>query len=1098
MQTSKVSYALIALCFAAVPLFAQGNTGAILGTVTDSSGAVVPAAKVVVSNVDTGVAFPTTTDDVGNYSIRFLPPGHYKVEAEAGGFKKAIRQDITLDLAREFRVDFTLEAGMVTDAITVTGGTALLETETGMISATIESAKVTSLPLLDRDAQKLALLVPGVIESNTGASGAAGGYSRLINGGLIGRDAFLVDGANIVSHVYGTNPYNPNPDTLAEFKVLTNSFSAEYGDTGGGVMVATTKSGTNQLHGDVYEFLQNDKLNAGNYFTHTRAILRRNVFGGTVGGPIRKDKTFFFFGLQDLREVGTSLFTNYTVPLPAFRQGDFSSLIGPGLGTDALGNSVSRYQIYDPLTSQTVKNASGQNVVVRTPFANNTLPASRLSSAARKVQALYPLPQINSAFRNYNSTGKTTNFQAYMDAKVDHYFSQSDWLMARYTQRWYSWLDAQPFPGNGGGGNGGVPGWGHLPGHSAVANYVHTFGPRATTFVNLNWWDHHVFRNPIGYGEVSQNDLGIYGLPNGDQKLGPPWFSFANFSTLGGTPGALFTEYDTRRSLSSMTTLALSRQTLKIGGELTLLRTDNDQPSTNTQWSFSNLFTDQRGFATSGFDYASFLLGLPASLAFQVNNGTIRMRTSIYALFVQDDIRVSRKLTVNAGLRWDVPLWGHEVMNRSGVFNVDLNQWTQFGSAQLPRNTLYKQNYASFGNFGPRIGFAYTPWSNGKTVVRGGYGAFAVGMGRQPYGILAVPITPFFTQTDAGRYSTTDQVNWRTTLDLIPYSPNSLSGSAYTSVNVVPDANAMGYMQQFNLSVGHEIGGVLVEAGYVGSLGRHLPIGAYNMNAIPLSQAANARGQYIAPYVSFPQFPGGAYVQTWIGKSSFHSMQLKAERRFGQGLGFAGSYTWQKWIDSQDGSYRDPVGNRNLDRGLDPNGAAQRATVAWMYEFPFGKGRRWLGRGPLVPVLGGWDANIAATFQSGFPLTPGLGYNTAVNGGVSRPNALRDPVIPNSERALQRWYDVSAFSIPALYTAGNAGRGLVYGPGRQSVNMNLAKRFYGFGNEERYLEFRSEFFNLFNTPNFDNPNMTVDSANAGRITGAQNPRRIQFALKFYF
>ena len=1097
MTKTNLWCVVLGLLCVVVSLLAQGNTGAILGTVTDSSGAVVPAAKVVVSNLDTGVASPTTTDGVGDYAIRFLQPGRYKVETEAGGFKKAVREEISLDLAREFRVNFVLEAGGVTEAITVSGGAALVETETGTVSSTVESREVMSLPLFDRDAQKLALLIPGVTESNTTASGAAGGYSRLINGGLIGRDAFLVDGANIVNHVYGTNPYNPNPDTLAEFKVLTNAFSAEFGDTGGGVMVAITKSGTNEFHGDLYEFFQNDALNAGNFFTHQVAILRHNLFGGTVGGPIRKDKTFFFWDFQDLRELGTSVFTNYTVPLPAFRQGNFSSLLGAQAGTDALGNSVSKYQIYDPLTQQTIKNSSGQNVVVRTPFANNTIPASRLSPAALKIQALYPSPTFNTPFANYDSSGETQNFQAYMDAKIDHYFSPNDRLMVRYSERWYSWFDPQPFPGNGGGGAGGVPGWGHLPGHSAVANYVHVFGPSATTFVNVNWWDHHVFRHDVGYGQVSQNDLGIYGLPNGAVKWGPPVFSFTNFSTLGDS--AVFTEYDTRRSISSMTTLSLrGGQTLKFGGDVTLLRTDNDQPNTNTSWSFSNLFSDQRSFGTTGFDYAGFLLGLPASLSYQIDPDTIRVRTTEYGLFVQDDIRVSRKLTVNVGLRWDVPMWFHELQNRSGLFNINLNQFVQFGTPQLPRTTLYQQNYGRFGNFGPRVGFAYTPWTNAKTVIRGGYGVFGVGVGRQPYGTLGLPSTPFFAQTDGGRYNTTDQVTWRTTLDLVPYTPQSLSGSAYTSVNIAPDTQALGYMEQFNLTVSHEYQGVLVQAGFVGSLGRHLPGGAYNMNAIPMSEEATARGQYIAPYVPYPAFPNGVTVQSWIGKSSYNSLQVTAEKRFGHGLGFSGAYTFQKWIDSQVGNYRNPSENRNLDRGLDPNGAPQRLSLAWVYEFPFGKGRSWLTKGPLVPVLGGWETNIAATFQSGFPLTPIESYNSAVNGGQARPNVTGNPVLSGSQRTLLEYYNVSAFSIPALYTTGNAGTGLIFGPGRQSVNLNLAKQFHNFGKETRHLEFRFEFYNIFNTPNFAAPNMTTDSATAGRITSASNSRTIQLALKFYF
>jgi hypothetical protein len=393
-------------------------------------------------------------------------------------------------------------------------------------------------------------------------------------------------------------------------------------------------------------------------------------------------------------------------------------------------------------------------------------------------------------------------------------------------------------------------------------------------------------------------------------------------------------------------------------------------------------------------------------------------------------------------MRWDAPLWFSEAFDRAGLFNINLNQWQKFNTPGLPRRTAWLNNYS---NWGPRAGFAYSPFGANKTVIRGGFGMFQLGINLNS----VLDRGPFFGDTSQGRYNTTDNLTWKTTLDY--------------------------------------------------NVGRHLPGGDYNMNAIPLSDSAVARGRFIAPYVPFPQFPGGVTMRTWIGKQSYNSLQVKVEKRFGSGLGFLANYTWAKTIASQDGTYRDPAENRNLDRGLGPYSIPQRLNLAFSYELPFGKGKKWVTGGPLVYPLGGWVANVTPTFQSGFPLTPVEGYNSAVNGsGTSRPNALVDPALPPSQRTVQRWFNVSAFAIPALYTTGNAGRGLIYGPGKQSVNVNLAKRFYGFGNEKRYAELRAEAYDLLNTSTFADPNVTVDSLSAGTIGTSRNKRQIQFALKFYF
>ena len=792
-----------------------------------------------------------------------------------------------------------------------------------------------------------------------------------------------------------------------------------------------------------------------NFFTHQRPIVRYNQFGATIGGPIIKNKTFFFFGYQGTRDFGTSVYTNFTVPLPEFKNGDFSSVLGTSAGTDVLGRSVLRFQIFDPLTTRTVKNAAGQDVVLRDPFLGNRIPASRFSPAALKIQALYPDPQINTPFSNYNSAGSRGTSTKNYDFKGDHNFTVNDKLMLRYAKKYSDAVGSQPFSNPLAGGDTYTT----LinPAHTATANYVHLFGARATNDLHLGWFEQFPKRLSAGSNLAGSKDFGINGLPNGDNKLlGTPNFTLTNFSRLGSTPDNLFFENQSSRSLVNQTSIVLSRHTLKFGGEARKVLTDNLQPNPgNTQWQFSNLFTDQRGVGTSGFDYASFLLGLPRSLTYFIYPDYFRTRGSIYALFVQDDIRVSRKLTLNIGLRWDAPLWFHEKLNRTGVFDIDKGVYNQLGTNGF-RDTPWQQDWK---NFGPRFGFAYSPFGRDKTVIRGGYGLFSVGTSRSLRESF-MELSPLFAEADGGKYTSTDSVNWRTTLDNVPFTPSGKTGAGYLAVNIYPDKNPMAYVQQWNTNVSHEFRGVLVEVGYAGSHGVHLPIGnnaigGYNVNTIPLRLATQARGQFIAPYVTYPQYPNGVTVRTWIGNSIYHSLQTKVEKRFGGGFGVLAAYTWQKTIASEDGNFRDPVANRRMDRGLEGNSVPQRLSVAWNYELPFGKGRKWLTGGPLVYPLGGWEINGITTLQSGFPLTPGESFNSAQNGGTSRPNALRDPALAPSERTLARWFDVSAFALPAQYTVGNSGRGLIYGPGIQSVNLSIG----GKGNEPgKFLIFEPPAF----------------------------------------
>ncbi len=1082
---------ILALIASTVAAFGQGNTSSILGTVTDSSGAVIVDAKVVVTNTGTGVATTATTDSLGNYTVNFLAPGTYSVTTEIAGFKKFVREGIALEMTRQLRIDIALETGAVTETVRVEATTPTLETETGALSTTIENRQVTSLPTIGRNPQDFRLLVPGVAMNRDG--------NAVIQGGLVRKDPYYIDGAHSSNHVWSGNPVNPNPDVIQEFKVLTNSFSAEYGETSGAVMSSTTKSGTNQFHGTLFEFFRNDKLNAGNYYAHTKPIVRRNQFGGTVGGPIIKNKTFFFFDYQYTTQRGTSAFNNLSVPNAAFKSGDFSSILGEQVGVDALGRPAYRNQVFDPNTSRPVTNAQGQQVIVRDPFPGNRIPTNRLSPAALKIQQLFPLPQTSANFANYSSFGGIKDDNYEYDIKIDHNFSEKDKIMGRFSVRKTDNTPAQPFPDpNAGGGVPGSLGQGLYSRNKAfqgVLNHVHVFSPRATNDLHLGWFQTYPKRPVPGYGTVSTNSLGIMGFPNGNDPLGTPDFGFTNFARLGASSDTLFFELQNSASIVNVTSINMGRHNLKFGGEARKIRTDNLQPNPgSTLWRFTPTLSDQRGIANTGFDYASFLLGLPVTMNYRIFPGFFKSRSSVYALFIQDDIRVNRKLTVNLGLRWDAPLYYNEAQNRSGVFDLDRGAYQQFGQNGF-RNTPWKNDW---NNFGPRIGFAYSPFGDSRTVIRGAYGISYVGtMSSGAFGFLQSD--PIFADADVGRYNTPDQIVANTTLDNVPYTPADKTGANAVSVSIYPDDNPMSYLQQWNLNVQREVAGIMVEVGYAGSKGTHLQYGGYNMNAIPVNLSPAAQGRFTAPYIPYPRYLQGVNVQTWQGSSSYNSLQIKAERRFAAGLGFLAAFTWQKLMNVGEQGFRDPLNNRQLDRGISPDSAPYRFTMGYNYQLPFGHGHRWLTQGIGDWVLGGWELNGITTIQAGFPLSPGINFDTCVcRNNANRPNVVRDPNLPTSERSENRWFDTTAFTAPTLYTIGNAGRGLIWGPGLINWDLSIGKRFnIPQIREGTNLEFRAEFYNLSNTPYFNNPNVEVGNGTFGRITSVSNsPRQAQLALKF--
>ncbi len=1084
MTIRQVAFSGTLLLIAFARLSGQTNTASIRGTASDPTGAVVPGAQVVLINTGTGVQSSVKTNESGEYLFEFLTAGSFRIEAQVAGFKKFVRENITLDLGRQLRIDVGLEPGQITETVNVAARAPLVDTENGALGTVVQNQMVTELPLLSRSPQSLVLLAPGVV--NSSADG------NITNGGVVRIDPYFIDGLDSSNHVWSGTPVNPNPDVIQEFKALTNSYSAEYGEASGAVMVATTKSGTNSFHGSAFEFLQNDAMNAGDFFAHSVANLRYNQYGGTFGGPVRKNKTFFFVDTQITRSKSSVALTNLTVPTAAFRAGNFSSLLGPQVGTDLQNRPAFQGQIFDPATQTQVG-----STWIRDPFPGNIIPASRISPAAKLVQALYPLPQLAQNFNNFNAFGAATTDTNEWDVKVDHNFSDFNRITVRFSQHTQASQQPSAFGyAAGGGPQPGTLGPGNIissPGRQAVVSFIHIFGPSATNDLNLGWQNQYPRRVIPGYGNISNLDLGIMGMPNASQKLGTPYFLFTNFEQLGATTDTTFQEWQTQDTLQDTFSLNHGNHNIRFGGWVRKLLTNNLQPGAlNTAWTFNTDFTNQPGINGTGFDYASFVLGLPAAMTYSIFPDYFRSRASLYALFVQDDYHVTRKLTINVGLRWDAPTWYHEEQNRSGSFNLTQGQYVQFGTNGF-RTTPWNNDWH---NFDPRFGFAYNPLGTSKLVLRGGYGIFVVGT--DSAGATGYMLTsPIFADSDQGRYTTVDQVHWLTTLDNIPYQPVDKTGKNSKSVTVYPANNSMGYIQQWNMNVQTEMKGILLEVGYVGTRGSHLPYGSYNYNAIPVALAPQAQGQFVAPYVPYPQYPQGVTIDTWIGSSDYNALQIKAERRYANGLAFVASYTHSKFIDVGNAGFRDPIGDRNLDRGPSPDNAPNRFVIGYNYALPFGPGRHWLSKGLLGNIIGGWELNGITTYQSGFSLTPALSNNNCVCGNSrSAPNIVGN--ISAANQTLSQWFNTSAFAIPSQYTIGDAGRGLILGPHIVNTDLNAAKRFTLPWREGMSLEFRAEFFNVFNHPQFNNPDFTLGDANFGKITGAVNPRKGQMALKFYF
>lgn len=1128
---------LLAVFVLASCAYAQEYRATVLGRVTDASGAAIPGAQVKAVNLDTAADSNATTAEGGDYVIPSLQPGRYRLEIEKAGFKKFVRPELTLNVQDRLTLDATLEAGEVSDTVTVTSEAPLLETSNASRGEVITGRTLVDLPLNGRNAFALAGLTPGV---NFTARGQATTFFRTtanngissasIGGGLQRSNEALLDGVpNTGSD--GLIQFVPSVDATAEFKVQTNSFDSEFGRFTGGVINATIKSGTNEIHGSAFEFLRNSKLNARDPFALNIPQFGYNLFGGTIGGPITlpkkvfgpvgyegRNRSFFFFSYEGSRE-GVPRANVSTVPTALQRQGNFSE--------------TPTTIIYDPATAKLQANGT----YLRTAFAGNLIPANRIDPIAKALIDLFPLPNAAGLTNNYLLSFKDKVFDNGYVARLDHRFSERHQVFGRYSFRRFGVgrLGAFKNEVTGDSEQRTAPGF--------AFDDTRTVSP--TLILNFRYGFSRFFISSAA--DNVGTDISRFGFParfvNAQLVRAIPQIAISGYTTLSGA-NKLNRSAEDAHTFRAGATKILGNQSLRFGGEMRLLRSNNGSLGSAAagQFSFNSNYT--RGpnpavnVTTPQQSLASFLLGLPTGGSLD-NNAATAEQALYYGFYVQDDWRLTKRLTVNLGVRYE---WEGPNTERYNRFNrgfaadqsSPIEAAAKAAYAANPIPELAPSNFSVKGgllfagvggqprgitnldlnNVAPRVGVAYQLAE--KTVLRGGYGLFygattQLSEVRQGFSVS----TPFVASNDAFITPAETLSNpFRNGFQTASGASLGLLTFAGQGISFVDPNRQMPYTHQYQFSIQQQLPWqLLIDAAYAGSLGRDLPANQ-QINAVPeqfrsaarqtfiatgrnvLSDSVNnpffglltsgsltgkttTRGQLLRP---FPQFTSVTELNRSIGTSRYDALQLKVSRRFAQGLSLITSYTFSKQLERLrflNDTDTAPV------KEINDFDTPHRIVVSGVYELPFGKGRRLLSgvNGIGGKLLEGWQVNVIYQFASGIPLE------------FANAEALRDAALPSDQRSTNRWFDTTAFrrreTLELISTARLAS---VRAPGRNNFDLSLFKTTSI--TERLRLQFRAEAFNAFNHPEFSSPNTDFNSPNFGRITSTNTfARQYQFALK---
>jgi Carboxypeptidase regulatory-like domain/TonB dependent receptor len=1064
------------------PALAQGTTADIVGIITDTSGGVLPGVAAIATNTSTGVVHTAVTDETGTFRLLLLPVGGYRIRIELQGFK-TVTSDVTLAVGDRLRFDRRLEVGTLEETVNVRAESPVLQTQTSSMSTLTDARQMQDLPLNGRNFIRLAQVSPGSYEgpSNSLSSGNRPDDRRQsssisINGGDPSYNNFLIDGIDNNERFIGTVIVRPTVDAIQEMKVDSNNFSADQGRSAGGVINILTKSGTNQMHGSSYLFYRNEALDSIDYFARGREKPAYDLkqFGGSLGGPIAANRTFFFGDYSGLRVDEGQTFTS-TVPTASMRAGDFSGVAN----------------IYDPLTGL--------------QFPGNVIPVNRIDPAAAAILRLIPLPQSNAAVNNYTYTPSKTQDDDSFDLKIDHRFSQKDSLFARYSFNNTTTIFPELFPSvnsvNAGGGP-NFPGTADQRAQQVGVSWNRIWTPALLLEVKGGWSRYNADTVPTNYGLNVSQQVGIPGINVDADSSGLARLPIAGYFTLGdATFIPLLNENTVYQGLANVHYLK-GAHTLKFGTDLKLRDFFAFQSNqARGQFSFNGNFTSNAGAAGTGNAIASFLLGYASATVRSKYLAEPTYAANEFSGYLQDDWRVRSRLTLNLGLRYDYYAPLTEAHNQ--IANVDLAAGVikTAGQAGFPESAGVEPDR---GNFSPRLGAAAT--LNDKTVLRGGYAlSFSppfVGTPlafRNPPFVNLVNITP----------STFVPIN-RLSEGLPPIAPTDPGNP---SGNLAPVAFNLQipYVHQFNATVQRELQGeVVVTGAFVGSYRRDevATVAINNAPPGPGSVAARRPFRNVFPNV------GGISLTMNAGTTDYRAMHLLVERRFTRGWGARAAYTLARSEGTQpDGQYpfsQIPTGTNPFpslmdylvfEQGPSPVASASgssgqdirhRVVVSFNYELPFARE----ARGATAAFGKGWQVNMIGVMQSGTPFTVTNSAARANTGGGDRPNQIGNPVLPERERTVTRWFNTAAFEAQPVNTLGNVTLNSLVGPGLSTVDLSVFKTLE---TGPARLQFRVETFNLFNRTNFDNPGSAFGSATFGVISGTRTrARNIQLGLKLLF
>ena len=1058
MRFCKVFLAFTAICLA------QVDTATITGVVTDPTGAAVAGARVRAISQATGLDYRAASANSGVYVLTALPIGAYDFEVAGDGFQTVRRRAVTLNAGTRVKIDVQMVLGQVAEVIEVTGQIPLLESETSNLGQVIENRTIMQMPLNGRNYQDLAVLSVGVLPSRT-QNFVEDAFSA--NGASHDQNVFTLDGADNNNYFSGVvvasnQAVKPSIDAIQEFKLETHNYGAEFGRGGGAVVQVTTKSGTNQLHGTLFEFLRNDKLDANNFFNSGRLkpAYRQNQYGGTLGGPVMRDRLFYFGSFEgtNIREKLTRL---STVPEPTRIAGNFA-------GPTAIG---------DPSTQA----ANGN----RTPFPNNAIPAARFDPVAIQVLRLYPAPNRAGTQNYLFNTPRNLNAYKY-DGKVDWRITTYDTVFVRFSILDWFRLEpgSLPLPASGGDTNirtsdatTGVFNWTRVFKNGAMVNEARLAYNRLVGTINTpnteQFWKQFGFKGTFDRADIN----------------GIPLFQPAGYRNIGDRSFAPDPRKQDVRQVVDTFSWNRGRHALKLGANIR--NTVQYTGITNFArgvYSFNGQFTRTvAGSQTGGDSMADALLGLTstAQLSAVLDN---RRHGWSHEFFIQDNWKITPKLTLNAGLRFEYQSPYVEQNDRVANFVVDASD-SAFGTIIFPRgDSVEARSFRrrDLNNFAPRVGFAYQ--AGRKTVLRGGYGIFYLGTFSLPTGATPDYNPPFYLQvnipTQAAAATSAHVI--RDGFSLSALNPSVLDGRSLAAI--WPDSWSDGTMNQWNLNVQHSLpGNSVVSIAYVGSNTVHAILGANDINQpVPGPGGNNPRRR-------FPRF-ADILMLAPLGGANYQSLEAKFERRFSNGFSILSGHTFSKTLEGQIGQL---TGVFATEKRISIQHLPHRFFTAAVWELPFGPDRKWLSGGGMSQLLGGWQVSPIFEAQRGLPYTPTVNGNPANTTGGQRPDRLRNGNLPRGERTPDRWFDALAFAAPLPFTFGNSAANVLEGPGLVNFDLSITRTFRI---RERFsLHFRSEFFNIFNDAHFLFPNSVVNTAPAGTISEtASSARQIQFGLKLVF